>query len=231
MTTNRLRRIATYEPVSSDVQRDKETILTQTEALADRLNNDPTVEVVAAFSDDGVSGTIPIERRPQGQRLLRAVQAGEFDELWVYNVKRLGRDAIDLMLLSRQLERLGIKLFSLQEGEQTGLGYDVQAIVADHDRRQFLKLSADGMNRAARDGRYTGGIVPLGYRVEGRKQHAHLVPNDEIIWVDWTSAGLVTRIYHWLAIDGWSCRKLRITSMDWESQLLTARMASWSKSN
>ena len=80
----------------------------------------------------------------------------------MYNVKRLGRDAIDLMLLSRQLERLGIKLVSLQEGEQTGLGYDMQAIVADHDRRQFLKLSADGMNRAAREGRYCGGIVPIG---------------------------------------------------------------------
>lgn len=203
-----LRRVATYERVSSDVQRDKETILTQTEALANRLNNDPTLQVVFAFTDDGVSGTIPIERRPQGLKLIQAAQARKFDELWVYNVKRLGRDAIDLMLLSRQLERLGIKLVSLQEGEQTGLGYDVQAIVADHDRKQFLKLSADGMNRAARAGRYCGGIAPIGYVVEGKKQHARLVPTKEIIWGDWTGADLVRWFYHWLAIEGWSCRKI-----------------------
>ena len=203
-----LRRAATYERVSSDVQRDKETILTQTEALAERLSNDPTLQVVAAFTDDGVSGTIPIEQRPQGFKLIQAAQAKKFDELWVYNVKRLGRDAIDLILLARQLERLGIKLFSLQEGEQTGLGYDVTAVVSDYDRRQFLKGSADGMNRAARAGRFCGGIVSIGYVVEGLKQHARLVPSFVIIWGDWTEAELVRKIYHWLAIEGWSCPKI-----------------------
>ena len=185
-----LRRIAIYARVSSEDQKDRETIRTQIDALTERFANDPTIEKVTWYVDDGISGTIPMAQRPQGRLLLLAAEASEFDEIWVYNVKRLGRDAIGLMLLSRQFERLGIKLVSLQEGEQTGLGYDVQAIVADHDRRQFLKLSADGMNRAAREGRYCGGIAPLGYVVEGK--------NDTHVWCPATkSSGAIGPASTW----------------------------------
>jgi site-specific DNA recombinase len=208
MTTTGLKRVATYERVSSEDQRERETIKTQSEELARRLDSDPTVQLVARFIDDGISGTIPMGERPQGRRLLQAAAAQEFDELWIYNMKRLGREAVDMLLLRRRFEPLGIRLFSLLEGELTGLGYDVQAIIADHDRRQFLRLSADGMNRAAREGRYTGGIVPMGYQVEGRKQTARLVPSNEIIWSDWTEADLVRKIYHWMAIDGWTCPRV-----------------------
>ena len=121
MTHTRVKRVATYERVSSDVQRDRETIRTQSDALAQRLQDDPTVKIVAAYIDDGVSGTVPMEQRPQGSNLMQAAQARMFDELWVYNVKRLGREAIDLLRLMRQLDPLGIKLMSLLEGEQTGL--------------------------------------------------------------------------------------------------------------
>jgi transcriptional regulator with XRE-family HTH domain len=64
------------------------------------------------------------------------------------------------------------------------------------------------MNRAAREGRYTGGIVPLGYRVEGRKQTARLIPSDKILWGDWTEADLVRKLYHWMAIEGWTCPRI-----------------------
>ncbi|MDA0735272.1 MAG: recombinase family protein [Chloroflexi bacterium] len=207
-TTTALIRVATYERVSSEDQRERETIKTQADELARRLESDPTAELVARFIDDGVSGTIPMAERPQGRRLFQAAQAREFDELWIYNIKRLGREAVDLLLLRRKLEPLGIRLMSLLEGEQTGLGYDVQAVVADYDRRLLLRVFADGMNRAAREGRYTGGIVPMGYMVEGRKPAARLVPNDNIIWGDWSEADLIRKIYHWMAMEGWTCPRV-----------------------
>ena len=208
MTTTDLKRVATYERVSSEDQRERETIKTQSDALAQRLAYDPTVRLVARFSDDGVSGTIPMGKRLGGRRLLQAAQSREFDELWVYNIKRLGREVIDLLVLIRQLEPLGVRLVSLQEGEQTGIGYDMQVVLADYDRRHLLKVLADGMNRTAREGRYTGGIVPLGYVVLDRKQHARVTPCDEHFWGNWTEADSVRQIYHWLAVEGWSCGKI-----------------------
>ena len=68
MTTTDLKRVATYERVSSEDQRERETIKTQSDALAQRLAYDPTVRLVARFSDDGVSGTIPMGKRLVLQR-------------------------------------------------------------------------------------------------------------------------------------------------------------------
>lgn len=208
VTTMATRRVATYERVSSEDQRERETIRTQQDELAKRLSSDPTAALVKRYSDDGISGTIPMGERPEGKVLLRDAEVHAFDELWIYNVKRLGREAVDLLLLRRRFESLGIRLVSLLEGEQTGLSYDVHAIVADYDRRNFLKVSADGMNRAAREGRYTGGIVPLGYKVVGQKQTAHLEPSEEPMWSNLSEADTVRRIYNHLAVDGWSCVRI-----------------------
>ncbi len=202
------RRVATYERVSSEDQRERDTIRTQQDELARRLQTDPIASLVKRYTDNGISGTIPMAERPAGRQLLLDAEAHHFDEIWVYNIKRLGREAVDLLLLKRRFESQGIKLISLQEGEQTGLGYDIHAVVADYDRKNFLKLSADGMNRAAREGRYTGGIVPLGYKVVGKKQNAHLEPCEEPIWGNLTEADIIRRIYNHLAVDGWSCVKI-----------------------
>jgi site-specific DNA recombinase len=155
-------RAASYERVSSEDQRERETIRTQTDELARSLAADPHVRLVERYVDDGVSGTIPLAKRPGGARLMRDAAAGCFDELHVYKFDRLGRDAVDLLVVRRRLLELGIRVRSVVEGEPDLLGYDVQAVVADHGRREFLRRSADGVNRAAREGRYCGGIVAFG---------------------------------------------------------------------
>ncbi|MGA2514576.1 MAG: recombinase family protein [Candidatus Limnocylindrales bacterium] len=201
-----VRRVATYERVSSEDQRERETIRTQTDEIARHLAGQPGVELVCRYVDDGVSGTIPLAERPDGRRLLADAVAGLFEEIWVYKVDRLGRDAVDLLVVRRRLDALGIALVSVVEGQPDLLGYDVTAVVADHYRREFARRSADGMNRAAREGRYTGGIVPFGYRVEGHKASARLVPDEAIAWADRSAADLVRDMYEHLALRGQSCR-------------------------
>ena len=201
-----VRRVATYERVSSEDQRERETIRTQTDEIARHLERQPGVELVSRYVDDGVSGTIPLAERPDGRRLLADAAAGRFEEIWVYKVDRLGRDAVDLLIVRRRLDALGIALVSVVEGQPDLLGYDVQAVVADHYRREFARRSADGMNRAAREGRYTGGIVPFGYRVEGHKATARLVPDDAVVWADRSAADLVRDMYERLALRAQSCR-------------------------
>jgi site-specific DNA recombinase len=64
------------------------------------------------------------------------------------------------------------------------------------------------MNRAAREGRYCGGIVAFGYRVEGHQASARLVPDQAIVGGDLSAAGLVHQIYERIALGGWSCRRV-----------------------
>ena len=70
MTTTTMRRIVTYERVSSEEQRERATIKTQQAELTVELSRDPDVRLVTRYIDDGVSGTIPMALRPAGKRLL-----------------------------------------------------------------------------------------------------------------------------------------------------------------
>jgi site-specific DNA recombinase len=201
-------RVATYCRVSSDEQADKGTIATQREVIERRIAQTPGIVVVGRFEDDGMSGTIPFADRPAGRDLLLLVDAAAVDQVWVYKVDRLGRDAIDLMVLRRRLEPLGVKIISMQEGEQQDLPFDINAVVADYGRRTFLRLVADGIDRTARAGNYPGGVVAYGFRVDGEKPNARLVPDREPVRHGLSPADIITRMYERVALDDWSCRKV-----------------------
>ena len=118
---------------------------------------------------------------------------------------RLGRDAFELLRIWRVFESIGISLRATDENIDDPFYFDIHAVIAANERRKFLERSAEGMNRAAREGRYTGGIVPLGYSVSGDRGFRRLVPDDSPMWEHLSAADVVRRIYHHLAIDGWTC--------------------------
>ena len=157
------------------------------------------------YEDDGVSGTIPFEDRPAGRALARDARAGRFSQIWVVRADRLGRDAFELLRIWRVFESIGISLRATDENIDDPFYFDIHAVIAANERRKFLERSAEGMNRAAKEGRYTGGIVPLGYCVSGDRGFRRLVPDDSLMWADLSAADVVRRIYHHLAIDGWTC--------------------------
>jgi site-specific DNA recombinase len=200
------RRVVTYERVSSEDQKDRETILTQSEELERHLSAQPDVEIVGHYLDNGVSGTIPFADRPQASLLLAAARRGEFEEVWVYKLDRVGRDEIDPLVVYRTLEKLVVRLRSLHDDLENPLLRSLLAAVSAEERRSFLRRTADGTNRAARQGRPLGGIVPYGYRVVGLKKDAVWAIDDQPIWGGKSAADIVRWIYELLAFERKSCR-------------------------
>ena len=205
---NPTRSIATYARVSSDEQRDRHTVRNQRAALSRRLSSEPDVLVFKHYEDDGVSGTIPLEDRPAGRALARDARARRFSQIWVVRADRLGRDAFELLRIWRVFESIGVALRATDENIDDPFYFDIHAVIAANERRKFLERSAEGMNRAAREGRYTGGIVPLGYSVSGDRGFRRLVPDDSLMWENLSAADVVRRIYHHLAVDGWTCPRI-----------------------
>ena len=197
--------IATYARVSSDEQRNRHTVRNQRAALSRRLGSEPGVFVFRHYEDDGVSGTVPLEDRPAGRALVRDARVGRFSQVWVVRSDRLGRDAFELLRIWRVFESIGIALRATDENIDDPFYFDIHAVIAANERRKFLERSAEGMNRAAREGRYTGGIVPLGYTASGDRGARRLVPDDSLMWEHLSAADVVRRIYHHLASDGWTC--------------------------
>ena len=199
------RSIATYARVSSDEQRDRHTVRNQRAALDRRLCSEQGLHVFRHYEDDGVSGTVPLEDRPAGRALARDARVGRFSQVWVVRSDRLGRDAFELLRIWRVFESIGVSLRATDENIDDPFYFDIHAVIAANERRKFLERSAEGMNRAAKEGRYTGGIVPLGYCVSGDRGARRLVPDDSPMWAGLSAADVVRRIYHHLAIDGWTC--------------------------
>ena len=103
-TSSKARVAATYERTSSEDQKERGTIRTQTDEIAAGLV--PTLTSTSSSATWTTVSAAPSRwsNRPAGARLMRAAEAGLFNELWVYNIKRLGRDAVDLLWVRRRLE-------------------------------------------------------------------------------------------------------------------------------
>ena len=159
-----IRHIATYARVSSDEQRDRHTILNQRAALVP-----PPVFRAGCFGLQALRGRWRLGNHPfrKSDRVvvrssvMRAPAASP--RVWVVRADRLGRDAFELLRIWRVFESIGVALRATDENIDDPFYFDIHAVIAANERRKFLERSAEGMNRAAKEGRYTGGIVPLGY--------------------------------------------------------------------
>lgn len=199
-------RVALYLRVSSDDQRERQTIKTQEDVLrhwAER--EEERIEVVGWFKDDGISGMKSHAVRDDSKKLLALAIQGLIDQVVITRLDRLGRTTRDLLDVRDALEKHGVTIFAVLENVEDPFEYELRAVLAADERRRFLKRSKEGMERAAREGRYLGGIVPLGYMVEGKKPQAFLVPSTVLLWESWTEADLVRQMYQWIGVEGWSC--------------------------
>jgi site-specific DNA recombinase len=201
---------AIYMRVSTEEQRERQTIETQRQFATQycELNK---IHVFETYSDDGVTGTLPLAKRPAGSKMLEDARAGRFDTVLFYRLDRLGRDPRLTLNTVNELESCGVKVQSMTEpfstGDATGrFLLTILSGVAGLERETFMERSRAGTDRLARDGAWLGGITPYGYRVEGKKREARLIVSDEPLpGVPMSEADVIRMIYHLSADKGWSC--------------------------
>ena len=69
---------AVYLRVSTEEQRERQSIATQRE-FAERYCQLHDLAVYRVYADDGVSGTVPLELRPEGSEILKDARLGKFN--------------------------------------------------------------------------------------------------------------------------------------------------------
>src|ERR671916_2046667 len=160
-------RVALYMRVSSEEQRDRETIQIQREFL-EQYRRLYELDVADVYEDDGVSGTIPLHERPGGRRLLEDAKEGKFSAVLVYKLDRLGRRLLVIVDAHDRLETSGVSLRSATEPIDTSnpggrLIFQMLASFAAYDRESILERTRAGVTRAFRRGTQMG-FLPFGYR-------------------------------------------------------------------
>ena len=206
-------RAAAYYRVSSAEQQERQTIETQ-RSIVEPFAALHGLAIAETYADDGVSGTIPLGDRPAGRRLIDGARAGLFQCVIVYRVDRFGRDTIDGLLAVRNLEALGVSVRSATEAidtsSPTGRFMLTQLFsFASFERDTLIQRSVDGSNRLAREGAWLGGIVPFGYRVEGKGRAARIVPAEASIpECGLSEADVVRMMYRLSGDEGWSTLRI-----------------------
>jgi len=153
--------------VSSEEQRDRETIEIQREFLGQYADL-YKLEVVDTYADDGVSGTVPLHERSEGRRLLEDAKAGKFDAVLVYKLDRLGRSLLVIVDAHDRLQAAGVALRSSTEPIDTSnasgrLIFQMLASFAEYERETIGERTRAGFHRALRNGKFPGRL-PYGYK-------------------------------------------------------------------
>lgn len=158
---------AVYVRVSSEAQAERQTIVAQTDFALKYcdLNN---IEITEIYKDDGVTGTLPLQDRPAGLQLLKDAKAKKFSLLLIFKLDRLGRSTRVILNAVHDLDSLGVLVRSMTEPFDTSnpsgkFLLTILAGVADLERSNILQRMDMGAIRAAKEGKWLGGIVPYGY--------------------------------------------------------------------
>lgn len=203
--------VAIYLRVSTEEQRERQSIETQRE-FGDRYCALHELSVYRVFADDGVSGTVPLDKRPIGSQILEDAKQHKFDQLLVYRLDRLGRDTRLILNAVADLEKFGVRVRSMTEEFDTGtptgrLMLTMLSGFASHERDVIRERSVAGTNRVAESGAWLGGIVPFGYRKTGEKRNAHVVVSEEVIpGVEMSEADVIREVFRMATVEKKSCR-------------------------
>jgi len=130
------------------------------------------------FVERGVSGSKPIDERPEGKRLIDAL--GKGDVIIAAKLDRMFRSAQDALNVMQGLRDRGIALHLIDlGGDVTGNGigrlvFTILAAVAEAERDRTRERIADVKRDQKARGRFLGGTVPFGFRRDG----GDLIPHE-----------------------------------------------------
>lgn len=133
--------------------------------------------VAEFFVEAGVSGSVPLADRPEGQRLLASLQAG--DVLITARLDRTFRSASDALGTLEQLkdDKIGLHMIDLG-GDVTGNGigklvFTILAAVAENARDTIRERVREAKAYRVSQRLFNGGKRPFGYDVA----NGSLIPN------------------------------------------------------
>lgn len=151
------KRVISYARVSTDTQAASGlSIDAQHRAIAE-ASNARGWQVIERFTDEAISGAVPVDERPGLSAALAQLEQGDADVLVATRIDRLARDALETLQLFDRAERLGWELITLDapEGTKTHDGrllVGILAVIAAHEAGSARARTVAALQSAQRSG-------------------------------------------------------------------------------
>jgi site-specific DNA recombinase len=205
----RKRRVAAiYARVSSERQRQDQTIRSQTVGLRElAAARGLLVPEEFVFEDDGFSGASL--QRPALERLRDRACEGGFEVVLCHAPDRLARRYAYQVLLLEELQRAGVEVVFAKEPARPGTPEDellrqLQGMIAEYERAQIAERCRRGKLHRARAGAVAVlANAPYGYRYVKKSEHA-----DAFYEIDELEARVVREVFRRYIEDGASIGRI-----------------------
>ena len=154
--TTEPKRVALYLRVSTTEQT-TDNQRRELEAVADRHG----WNVVAVYTDEGLSGAKGRDKRPGLDTLMKSVTRREVDMVAAWSVDRLGRSLTGLLDILQEMRSKNVDLFLHQQGLDTSTPsgramYQMLGVFAEFERAMIRERVLAGLARAKAEGTKLG---------------------------------------------------------------------------
>lgn len=179
----------------SNNKAESDSISSQRKIIQRFVAQQPDIELVAEFSDDGYSGTS--FERPQFQKMMEAVKAGEINCIIVKDLSRFGREYIDAgRYIEKIFPQLGVRFIAVNDNYDSlnfstsdSLIVPIKNFLNDSYCRDISIKVRSNFESRRRNGEFVSNYTPYGYLRS---------PNDKTQLVIDEAAGEVVRdIFRW----------------------------------
>jgi site-specific DNA recombinase len=129
------------------------------------------IDPAHVFVDENVSGAVPLEARPAGAALLKALHSGsaQFGALVVSELSRIGRDGVRTPYTVQQIEEAGVEIHGYLSGQRISVDDEqgemqtmLHSLAASYERRRAKQRTHDALLSRARAGHVPNGVC-FGY--------------------------------------------------------------------
>lgn len=149
-------RVAIYTRVSTGSQT-TDNQLRELEAVAERHG----WQVVAKFTDEGISGAKGRDQRPGLNSLMEGVTRRDFAKVMAWSVDRLGRSLPDLLAVMGELKASGVDLYLHQQSLDTSTPagkamFQMLGVFSEFEREIIRERVNSGLARAKAQGKKLG---------------------------------------------------------------------------
>ena len=168
---------AIYARVSSEKQKEEQTISSQTVALVEFAQSEGyTVPSEWIFQDEGYSGSVLV--RPALERLRDLAAEGQIEAVLIYSPDRLSRKYAYQVLLMEEFSKQGVEVIFIKSPHsatpEDQLLLQFQGMIAEYERAQITERTRRGKRHRAKSGLVNVLCgAPYGYRYVRKSETAN----------------------------------------------------------
>lgn len=168
-----IKRFAAYCRVSTDSDDQINSFLTQVRYYTEVAREDPTLELVDIYADEGITGTC-MNKREEFKRLLKDCSLGKIDVVYVKSIQRFARNSLECLEAVRKMKDCGVTVFFENDKIDTAkmsseMILYIKSAFAQNEALAYSKRVSTAYRMKMEDGSFLTYHAPYGYRWDGQR--------------------------------------------------------------